>query len=253
MSSTFVLTGENNESYIVVEYTFYTETTAWKDLDNFWALKFLKEAEELDINTFDALMRRRNILKFQAEKERYLRMISELDESIELERSNLAELSSNGGSGEQGDNISSSDSPSSDSYSSISHSSQRRRNRSTPPSRPPPRRNYNLRVQERVNYNVGSSSRRRRRTNTTIRRPRRPSPPQIPGTIGIPPRPLPPQMFLPPIPDIIGIPPQPLPLQLPLPPILPILSPLPQMSLSSSPPPSIPYFFDEEEPPRKRI
>ena len=127
-------------------------------------------------------------------------MISELDRSIELERSNLAELSGKwrkgditdeepdlpnpneyqghfeddfgGGFGEyfgrfhdEGDNISSSDSPNSDSYSSISHTSQRRRIRSTSPLPTPTRRNYNLRVQERVNYNVGSSSRRRRRTD----------------------------------------------------------------------------------------
>ena len=77
-----MLSSENNESYIgyeelvlylkerknksywgflhrnreiIVEYTFYTKTIAWKNLDDFWALKFLKEAKELDINTFDTL------------------------------------------------------------------------------------------------------------------------------------------------------------------------------------------------------
>ena len=94
MSSSLIITGENNESYIgyedlvsylrerknksyrgflhrnreiVVEYTFYTETTAWKDLDNFWALKFLKEAEELDINTFDTLNKKVRFFYFAKE------------------------------------------------------------------------------------------------------------------------------------------------------------------------------------------
>jgi len=35
---------------IIVESTFFTLETTCQDLENFWALKFLKEAEELELN-----------------------------------------------------------------------------------------------------------------------------------------------------------------------------------------------------------
>ena len=33
-----------------MESTFFAKTNDWQDLDNYWALNFLKEAEKLELN-----------------------------------------------------------------------------------------------------------------------------------------------------------------------------------------------------------
>jgi hypothetical protein len=92
MSSTFVITDENNESYvgyedlisylrgrknksyrgflhrnreIIVESSFFIEVTSWQDYDNAWAVRFLKKAEEFDQINFNTLKEKVRIFILQ--------------------------------------------------------------------------------------------------------------------------------------------------------------------------------------------
>ncbi|CAG8634627.1 7155_t:CDS:2 [Funneliformis caledonium] len=233
----------------IVESSLFFSATSWQEYDNAWPARFLKVAKEIKQINFGTLKdkdywkevileckTRRAVINYQSEKERYLRIISDLDEKIQMERANLAELTSkwykrkdvdkepdlrinpNEGDFEdfgtdfdhsEGNNNESSAGSTSyssrkrrdmdeepdfrinpiegnfedfgdgfdlggiynerDNDSSANSISRQRSVRSVTPS--PPTHNYNLRVGEPINYNVGSSSKRRRhRTNPSIRR-----------------------------------------------------------------------------------
>ena len=71
---------------IIVESTFFTSETSWQDLYNFWTLKFLKEAEELELNrnTFNALNEKVRFL-FSKEKVTPRRMRSDSGELLRFD------------------------------------------------------------------------------------------------------------------------------------------------------------------------
>ncbi|CAG8634612.1 7154_t:CDS:10 [Funneliformis caledonium] len=117
--------------------------------------------------------------QFGLSKERYLRIISDLDEKIQMERANLAELTN---FGKDFDHSEGDDNESS--AGSISYSSRKRRDMDEEPDLGITLMRGILKIfgdfylSELVNYNVGPSSRRCHRTNPSIQRVT--SPPRIP-------------------------------------------------------------------------
>ncbi|CAG8637511.1 11749_t:CDS:10, partial [Funneliformis mosseae] len=154
---------------------------------------------------FLKLQSRRAVINYQSEKERYLRIISDLDEKIQMERANLVELTSkwyerkdvdkepdlrinpNEGDFEDfGKDFDHSEGINNESSAgSTSFSSRKRRDMNEEPDFRinPIEGNFEdfgdgFDLGELVNYNVGSSSRRCHRTNPSIQRVT--SPPRIP-------------------------------------------------------------------------